>query len=246
MTVLIRIQDTLNCTASLGEVAGTDETLRTLTNAINRTVLPQRIEVRFKNGDELHLLIHNRRLHQVATQGGANALGKDKLGPEDLDDVVQVLKDRRIHEITHMHSVSLGGGLPLGGIGLSAASLLERLIPGWDKTPTSSLEERLTHFATDYPNRVEASFAMVGDEMAAVTGSNDAVERLSPPVAEVLAKVTDEAFTVAGSLETDGLLSLRHRSIPGGCLLIVGQIGTLGVLVLRDMGPDEALALWQS
>ena len=129
------------------------------------------------------------------------------------------------------------------GLGIAAADLIDLL--GATTADLPDLQTRICEFASLHPDHVEASFLMADDAIAALTGTEEAVERVLPRVSEMLARATEPGCSLTATLETDGVMVLPREPSDEGSILIAGEVGLLGVLVLRDLPAPAAMARWR-
>ncbi|MEJ6388024.1 hypothetical protein [Gymnodinialimonas ulvae] len=245
MTPLARLRDTLNATAMIGEPAHAAPPVTALTNAINRTILPRRMEARLQDGVHLTFYLRNRRLHRMEKNAPSAPPWNLALGPEDCDAVADALKTTcPAGTFAAFQTTGAQTADPFDSLGIAASALIERLAPAPAQVASDDFQTRIAAVADSAPTEVEASFAMAGDEIAPLTGSEAAIDALLPEITDLFLEITDQAFSLAGALETDGTLVLPRAGASAGCHLIVGHVGMIGLLVLRDMSPGAALALW--
>jgi hypothetical protein len=189
-----------------------------MADAINRTILPRRLEVRLPDGVRVTLFLRNRRLHRMERNAPSTAPWNTALSPSDCDGVAGALQ----------------ATCPAGTIATFHIA----------KAQSDDPFDGLVAIAEAAPAQVEASFAMAGDEIAPLTGSEATIDALLPEITDLFIEITEDAFSLAGALETDGTLVVPRAGSSSGCHLIVGRVGMLGLLVLRDTTPGAALALW--
>jgi hypothetical protein len=244
MSHLARLRETLNATAVIGGPAQDANPVVAMADAINRTILPRRLEVRLPDGVRVTLFLRNRRLHRMERNAPSTAPWNTALSPSDCDGVAGALQATcPAGTIATFHIAKAQSDDPFDGLGVAASALIERLAPS-GATDACDMQDRLVAIAEAAPAQVEASFAMAGDEIAPLTGSEATIDALLPEITDLFIEITEDAFSLAGALETDGTLVVPRAGSSSGCHLIVGRVGMLGLLVLRDTTPGAALALW--
>lgn len=245
MSHLARLRDTLNATAVIGTPAPDANPVTAIADAINRTILPRQLEARLPGGVRMTLFLRNRRLHRMEKNAPGTAPWNMGLSPPDCDAVAQALRAAcPAGTAVTLHASKARTDDPFDSLGLAASALIERLFPPSGAAHEDDFQTRLVAVADAAPAQVEASFAMAGDAIAPLTGTEATIDALLPEVTDLFIEITDTAFSLAGALETDGRLVLPRAESASGCHLIVGHLGMLGLLVLRNTTPGAALALW--
>ena len=244
MTNIDRICATLNAVARVGAVTGGMRDLPTLLEAFNRTILPRRFLLQHKRG-EIAFLVSNRRLHRMEHASARGLPWNRPLGAEHRADVGKALLSLcAAAPLDRVDVTPCGPGAPFDGLGIAAPALIEFV--GSSVAALPDLQMRIVEFARRYPERVEASFLMAEDAIAALTGSEEDIERVLPSVSDMLDRATAPTCSLAASLETDGALAVPRPPHDGGSFLIAGEVGLLGVLVLRDLPATDAMVHWRT
>ncbi len=246
MTDIQTVRDTLLVSAKQGvtgnglpEPSGAEAALRCIAGQIDRTVLARRIRVSLADTSLIELDVENRRLLrcvEILARGSSIDIpetGVDGgLKPDDDAEIAQYLQAKfAASAINGIQTIDLPDARTSTSTGISPSAILHYANVEVPRGDAVDLETRVAEFITDFAPDAVAALVISGDEIVAIHGSDDALDRIVDWAWSMFGNPEGRPSPLLDTMRVGGFCSLHCSGSSAHHALVIKDTNAIGVVV---------------